>query len=131
MKIFCRSSGNAEDRLSLSHVVGSVTRRKTRRQGRRQGRQDSERPEFSPRLPRSADPVRLGSLGGRGFILLRTGFFGGGITSAVPPLASIFSAADLEKWSARTVSFLVSSPLPRMRTPSAGPLARPALRRAA
>ena len=45
---------------------------------------------------------------GRGFILLRTGFFGGGITSAVPPLAAIFSAADLEKWWALTVSFLVS-----------------------
>ena len=65
------------------------------------------------------------ALAGRGFILLRTGFFGGGITSAVPPLASIFSSADLEKWCALTVSFLVSSPLPRTRTPSAGPLARP------
>jgi hypothetical protein len=33
----------------------------------------------------------------RGFILFRFGFFGGGIRSAVPPLAAIFSAADLEK----------------------------------
>src|SRR5262245_9635884 len=66
----------------------------------------------------------------RGFILLRTGFLGGGITSAVPPLALIFSAADLEKWEALTVSFLVNSPLPRIRTPSAGPLASPALARA-
>src|SRR5438874_6431916 len=32
-----------------------------------------------------------------GFILLRTGFFGPGMTSVVPPLASIFSLADLEK----------------------------------
>ncbi len=53
---------------------------------------------------------------------------GGGITSVVPPLAAIFSAADFEKWWALTVSFLVTSPLPRMRTPSAGPLARPTLR---
>ena len=79
--------------------------------------------------PRRASPcvnaVALGAC--RGFILLRTGFFGGGITSAVPPLAVIFSAADFEKWCALTVSFLVSSPLPRMRTPSAGPLARPTL----
>ena len=32
---------------------------------------------------------------GRGFILLRTGFFGGGMTSAVPPLAVIFSGGRL------------------------------------
>jgi hypothetical protein len=36
-------------------------------------------------------------LAGRGFILLRTGFLGGGITSALPPLAVIFSRADFEK----------------------------------
>src|SRR5262249_42443096 len=67
------------------------------------------------------------SLVARGFILLRLGFAGGGITSAVPPLALIFSAADFEKWCALITSFLVSSPSPRMRTPSAGPRASPAL----
>src|SRR5271163_4398779 len=36
-------------------------------------------------------------LAGRGFILLRLGFFGGGTTSQAPPLATIFSWADLEK----------------------------------
>src|SRR5262249_60838863 len=69
-------------------------------------------------------------LAGRGRILFRTGFFGGGITSVVPPLAVIFSAADFEKWCALTSSFLVSSPLPRMRIPSAGPFASPVRRRA-
>src|SRR5205085_9299543 len=49
-------------------------------------------------------------LGGRGFILFRLGFFGGGITSAVPPRAVIFSAADFEKWCARTTSRLLNSP---------------------
>ena len=63
-------------------------------------------------------PIHFTSFGGRGFILLRTGFFGGGTRSMPPPAFSIFSFADLEKWSARTVSFLVSSPSPRMRTPS-------------
>src|SRR5205807_1215111 len=60
-------------------------------------------------------------LAARGFILLRFGLAGGGITSVVPPLAVIFWAADLEKWCALTTSFLVSSPSPRTRTPSAGP----------
>ena len=41
------------------------------------------------------------------------------------PWPSIFSAADFEKWWALTVSFLVSSPLPRMRTPSAGAVGQP------
>src|SRR5262245_47976053 len=45
----------------------------------------------------------------RGFILFLTGFLGPGITSVVPPLAVIFSAADFEKCDAFTVSFLVSS----------------------
>ena len=53
----------------------------------------------------------LYALGGRGFILLRSGFLGGGITSVVPPLAVIFSAADFEKWWALTISFLVNSPV--------------------
>src|SRR5207302_10420464 len=68
---------------------------------------------------------------GRGFILFLLGFLGGGITSTEPPLAFIFSVADLETWCARTTSRLVTSPIPRTRTPSAGPFARPALRRAA
>src|SRR5262249_15858641 len=66
----------------------------------------------------------------RGFILFRLGFLGGGMTSAVPPLAVIFSAADFEKWCALTTSFLLTSPWPRMRTPSAVPLASPACRSA-
>src|SRR5271165_2154844 len=53
---------------------------------------------------------------GRGFILLRTGFLAGGMTSAVPPLAAIFSAADFEKWCARTVRRLLRSPVPSTRT---------------
>jgi hypothetical protein len=51
-----------------------------------------------------------------GFILFRTGFFGGGTNSVAPPLALIFSSADFEKWWAFTVSFLVRSPVPRTRT---------------
>ena len=63
--------------------------------------------------------------GGRGFILLRTGFFGGGITSAVPPLAVIFSAADFEKWCALIVSFLVTSPVAEDAYPVGRPLGQP------
>src|SRR5262249_39804108 len=64
-------------------------------------------------------------LGGRGFILLRLGFFGGGMISVAPPAAVILVAADFEKWCALTVSFFFTSPFPRIRTPSVGPLARP------
>src|SRR5205823_1430591 len=65
-----------------------------------------------------------------GFILFLTGFFGGATSSVVPPLALIFSPADFEKWLAFTVNFFVTSPVPRTRTPSAGPLARPIFSRA-
>jgi len=41
--------------------------------------------------------IRHGALLGRGFILFLTGFLGGAMTSVLPPLATIFSAADLEK----------------------------------
>ena len=40
------------------------------------------------------------------------------ITSILPPAATIFSSADLLKPIACTVSFLVNSPLPRIRMPS-------------
>src|SRR5262249_34511453 len=93
--------GNLEDRDDLVHSMAPLS------------------------LPFSAQVFAAG-----GFILLRTGFLGGGITSMVPPLALIFSAADLEKWCALTFSCFASSPSPRIRTPSAGPLARPALSRA-
>src|ERR1700756_3508465 len=68
---------------------------------------------------------------GRGFILFFLGFLGGGITSAMPPLAVIFSVADFEKWWARMTKRFDTSPVPRIRAPSEGPLARPASRRAA
>src|SRR5262245_4132849 len=46
----------------------------------------------------AANPSRIVALycsfAGRGFILLRAGFLGGGMTSVVPPLALIFSRAD-------------------------------------
>ena len=49
----------------------------------------------------------------------------------MPPAASIFFFAPAEKWSALTVSFLVSSPLPRTRRPSKVPMtSRLALRAA-
>src|SRR6185312_11306521 len=63
-------------------------------------------------------------LGGRGFILFRTGFFGGGMTSHVPPAFSIFSFADFVKWCAFTVNFLERSPSPSTRRPSKVPTTR-------
>src|SRR5215218_3766687 len=69
------------------------------------------------------------SLAGRGFILFRTGFFGGGISVTEPPLASTFSLADLEKWWAVMTSFFVTSPSPRIRTPSSDFFASPFVRR--
>src|SRR5262245_58628319 len=62
---------------------------------------------------------------GRGFILFRFGFLRGGRTSVLPPLAAIFSAADLEKWCAFTVRRLVKSPSPRTRKHSLAPLTTP------
>ena len=69
------------------------------------------------RRERRGEPVRIAVVG--------TGFFGGGMTSALPPLASILASADLVKWCALKSSFLVSSPSPRIRTPSAAFFARP------
>src|SRR5262249_24571545 len=82
-------------------------------------------PGLAPLAASGAAPCHAWARGFRGRILFRTGFLGGWITSAVPPLAVIFSAAGLLKWCALTTSLRVSSPSPRMRTPSAGPLARP------
>src|SRR5438046_1814127 len=49
-------------------------------------------------------------------------------SSQVPPLPSIFDLAEALKACALTVSFLSNSPSPRILTPSARPLARPAFR---
>src|SRR5436190_10979773 len=58
------------------------------------------------------------------------GDWGPPIISQVPPCPSIFSLADLLKACARTVSFFLRSPSPRILIPSLLPLARPALRMA-
>src|SRR5260370_27349004 len=76
-------------------------------------------------------PKNQFSFAGRGFILFFLGFFGPGISSVVPPWAAILAAADLEKPCALTTRRLLNSPMPRMRTPSAGPLASPAFFKAA
>src|SRR5438128_10704911 len=57
------------------------------------------------------------SLAGRGFILFFLRFLGGGMTSVLPPLALIFSAADLEKRWALPTRRVVTSPVPRRRSP--------------
>src|SRR5262245_6770047 len=81
-------------------------------------------------LASPSDPAarQAWSLAGRGFILFRTGFFGGGTRSHFPPLPSTFSLADLEKWWALITSFLVTSPVPRIRTPSSDFFASPFVR---
>src|ERR1043166_4873264 len=73
-------------------------------------------------------PNNFGYFLGRGV----TAFSGAGAGFAIemtwqePPLPSIFAFADALKACAVTVSFLVSSPSPRIFTPAALPFARPA-----
>ena len=62
-----------------------------------------------------------------GFILFRTGFFGGGTKVTVPPLASIFVLAAAEAKLTVKFSFFVTSPSARMRTPASGRVACPRL----
>src|SRR4051812_29242697 len=88
------------------------------------GKRQEDSPFRAAALKGESRPLHH-SFAGLAFILFRLGFLGGGINSAVPPLAAIFSRADAEKWWALTTSFLVTSPLPRIRTPSAGPFANP------
>src|SRR5438046_2837196 len=94
--IFCASSGILKMVMSLFMIGPSrpCAREKGGANGGPPGRRGWALDSFG------ADPPwrHWAFFGGRGLILFLTGFFGGGMTSAVPPRAVIFSAADLEKW---------------------------------
>ena len=132
MRIFCRSSGILKIvQSSLPHRVGPPERgRATEDMTAARARGDSARSaDAGRRLAVAFAPSggchdcsfgwpRLHLVADR--LLRRRDHLGG---AALGRRSS--PAADLEKWWAFTVSFLVSSPSPRMRTPSAVPLTRP------